>query len=87
VRNRAVLHAAVAAFSHTSVRGANCATAFAVAHRSRPSTVIPAKAGTQSTVSTMNDAPASPVVANAARAVSLRLVWVPAGSASLRTPG
>jgi hypothetical protein len=38
-------------------------------------------------VSATNSASVAPGVANAARAVSLTLDWVPAGSAALRTPG
>jgi hypothetical protein len=58
----------------------------AIAHL--PPTVIRAQAGTQSTVGAMNDAFASPDRGSRLRTVvSRKLVWVPAGSASLRAPG
>jgi hypothetical protein len=54
------------------------------AQRTRiPTTVIPAKAGTQSANSGMNSAAAASIVAHAARAFMLQLVWVPAGSLTL----
>ena len=55
--------------------------------RAPPSNVIPAKAGTQSTGSGLNSAAASKALANASRALTLKLVWVPAGFAHARAPG
>jgi putative endonuclease len=64
----------------------------AAAHHRRwlpphPQNVIPVKAGTQSTISGKNIASASSTADFPATGVLLKLVWVPAGSASLRTPG